>query len=333
MKKTFIVAELSANHNQNFDLAVKTIEEIAKTGADAVKIQTFRPDSFTLDIDNEDFGPRKSGLWKGLRPIDLYTQGAMPYEWQPKLMEIAKKLGLVFFSTPFDKNSVDFLEKIGCPMYKIASPEINETNLIRYVASKSKPIIMSTGIADEEDIKLALNICHEEDNYDITLLKCTSEYPASLEKANLLTIPDMKKRFDVKVGVSDHSMTDTIPIVAVSLGATVVEKHFILDRSIGGIDSAFSLTPQEFAEMVLSIRNVETALGEVTYAVSETDKGRRRSLYVAEDVKSGDPVTEKNVRSVRPGYGMCPKYLPEILYKKFSNDYKKGERLSFDMIE
>lgn len=332
MGKTLIVAELSANHNHDFALAAKTIEAMAKAGADAVKFQTFKPLSFTLDVDNEDFGPRKSGLWKGWRPCELYKQGSLPYDWQPKLQKIATDLGLICFSTPFDNEAVDFMEEMNMPIYKIASFEITDVNLIRYAASKHKPMIISTGVAEIEDIELALKVCREEGNNDITLLKCTSDYPATLEKANLLTIPDMKERFGVKVGLSDHSMTNTIPMAAVALGATIVEKHFILDRSLGGIDSAFSLNPEEFASMVKVVRDVEKALGKVDYTVSDADKGRRRSLYVAEDMKAGDVITEQNVRSVRPGYGLPPKYLPEILGKTASRNLEKGERFSSDMI-
>ncbi len=330
--KTLIVAELSANHNNDFDLAVRTIEAMAKAGADAVKFQTFRPLSFTMDVDNEDFGPRKTGLWMGQRPSDVFRIGAMPYEWQPKLKKIAEDLGVICFSTPFDFEAVDFMEDMNMPIYKIASFEITDVNLIRYAASKHKPMIMSTGVAEIEDIELALKVCREEGNNDITLLKCTSDYPASLEKANLLTIPDMKERFGVKVGLSDHSMTNTIPMAAVAMGAEVIEKHFILDRSLGGIDSAFSLNPEEFASMVKAVREVETALGRVNYEVSDADKGRRRSLYVAENVKAGDVVTEKNVRSVRPGYGLHPKYLKDILGKSFNRSLEKGERFSLDYI-
>ena len=333
MAKTLIVAELSANHNHDFELAVKTIEAMAKAGADAVKFQTFKPDSFTLDADTDDFGPRKDGLWKGYRPIDLYTQGSMPYEWQPKLQQVCKDMGVICFSTPFDNEAVDFMEQMNMPIYKIASFEITDVNLIRYVARKQKPMIISTGVAEKEDIELALQVCHEENNFDITLLKCTSDYPAAPEKANLMTMVDMRDRYRVKVGVSDHSMTNTIPMTAVALGATVVEKHFILDRSFCGIDSAFSLNPEEFALMVKAVREVEQALGAVTYEVSENDKGRRRSLYVAEDVKAGDVVTEQNVRSVRPGYGMPPKFLPSIIGKHFVIDCRKGDRFNKELID
>ena len=327
-----IVAELSANHNHDFELAVKTIEAMAKAGADAVKFQTFKPDSFTLDADTEDFGPRKDGLWKGYRPIDLYTQGSMPYEWQPKLQQVCKDLGVICFSTPFDNEAVDFMEQMNMPIYKIASFEITDVNLIRYAASKQKPMIISTGVAEKEDIELALQACYEEKNYDITLLKCTSDYPASLEKANLLTMVDMKDRYRAKVGVSDHSMTNTIPMTAVALGATVVEKHFILDRSLGGIDSAFSLNPEEFASMVKAVREVEISMGRVDYMISEKDKNRRRSLYVAEEIRTGEIITERNVRSVRPGYGAHPKYYKEILGKPVKMDLHKGERFSLDYL-
>lgn len=333
MGKTLIVAELSANHNHDFDLAAKTIEAMAKAGADAVKFQTFKPDSFTLDADTEDFGPRKDGLWKGYRPIDLYTQGSMPYEWQPRLQQVCKDLGVICFSTPFDNEAVDFMEQMNMPIYKIASFEITDVNLIRYAASKQKPMIISTGVAEKEDIELALQVCHEENNFDITLLKCTSDYPAAPEKANLLTMVDMKERYGVNVGVSDHSLTNTIPMTAVALGASIVEKHFILDRSLGGIDSAFSLNPEEFASMVKAVREVEQTLGIVTYEVSEKDKGRRRSLYVAEDVKAGDVVTAHNVRSVRPGFGLHPKYLNDCFGKKINTNLKKGMRFSLDYIK
>lgn len=332
MSKTTVVAELSANHKHNFDIAVKTIEAMAEAGADAVKFQTFRPDSFTLDAPTPDFGPRTSGLWKGYRPIELYSEGSMPYEWQPRLKEIANSLGMMCFSTPFDYEGVDFLESINVPIYKVASLEINDTNLIHYIASKKRPVVMSTGAASLQDIETAISICRGEGVDDITLLKCTSEYPAPIEKANLNTMVDMRRRFNVKVGVSDHSMSNTISMAAVALGATMVEKHFILDRSLGGIDSAFSLTPHEFKSLVESIREVEQIMGKVDYTLSETDQHRRRSLYVAEDMKAGEIITEKNIRSVRPGYGLAPKYLSEILGKKVCCDLAKGTRMSLDYV-
>ena len=260
MSNLFIIAELSANHNNNFDLTVKTVEEIAKAGADAVKVQTYKPESLTINSSDGYFEPRKDGLWKGYTPWQLYNEAAMPYEWQPKLKEIAEKLGMQFFSSPFDIEAVDFLESINVPMYKIASFEITDIPLIEYTASKGKPMIISTGVANEDDIYMAINTCKKACNNDITLLKCTSEYPAIIKDANLLTIPDMINRFYVKVGVSDHTLGSIVPIVAVSLGATVIEKHFILDRKLGGVDSAFSMEPQEFKDMVNSVERLKKHL-------------------------------------------------------------------------
>lgn len=325
--KTYIIAELSANHNHNFDLAVKTIEAMAEAGADAVKIQTYTPDSLVMDVDNEYFGPIKGGLWDGIKRYDLYKVGMLPYEWQPKLQKVAIDLGMDFFSTPFDLPGVDFLEQMNVPKYKIASFEINDIPLIRYVAKKHKPIIISTGVGDEEDIRLALDTCYKEGNYDVSLLKCTSEYPATLEAANLLTIPDMKRRFGVKVGVSDHTMGSLVPTVAVSLGAEIVEKHFILARSCGGPDSAFSMEPQEFKEMVDNIRNVEKALGEVKYDITDRQRQKRRSLYAKVDINPGDVFSAENVGSYRPGFGLSPKYWDEIIGKQSRRTIKRGDIL------
>ena len=323
-KKTY---ELSANHNHNFDLAVKTIEAMAKSGADAVKIQTYTPDSLVMDVDNEYFGPIKDGLWKGIKRYDLYKEGMLPYEWQPKLQKVATDLGLDFFSTPFDLVGVDFLETMNMPIYKIASFEINDIPLIRYVAKKHKPMIISTGVADLDDIQLALDTCYKEGNYDISLLKCTSEYPATYEQANLLTIPDMIHRFGIPVGVSDHTMGSLVPIVAVSLGATIVEKHFILSRTNGGPDSAFSMEPNEFREMVDSIRNVERALGNVKYDITDYQRGKRRSLYARTDIHCGDVFTDQNVGSYRPGVGLSPQYWDQIMGKTCKREIVKGDVL------
>ena len=331
-KNTFIVAELSANHNHNFDLAVKTIHAMAEAGADAVKVQTYKPESLTINLNTGYFAPRKDGLWKGYTPWELYNEASMPYEWQSKLKKIAENLGLLFFSSPFDKEGIDFLESINVPIYKIASLEITDIPLIEYAASKGKPMIISTGVADNEDIQLALNTCFKTGNNQITLLKCTSQYPATIEDANLQTIPDMKKRFGVEVGVSDHTMGNLVPIVAVSLGAKVIEKHFILDRKLGGPDSAFSMEPQDFKEMARAIRQAEAALGKVTYKVSENDRNRRRSLFAVKDIKAGESFTDENVRSIRPGYGLHPKHLKEILGKKAKTDIKRGTPLSWDDI-
>lgn len=332
MDKVFIVAELSANHNHDYKLAVKTIKAMADAGADAVKFQTYTPDSLTLDVDNEYFGPRKNGLWKGMRLYDIYKEGSLPYEWHADLMKIANECGLICFSTPFDNTGVDLMEKLEMPIYKVASLEITDIPLIRYIASKHKPMIISTGVASIQDIELVLQTCHDEGNDQITLLKCTSEYPAPVEKANLLTLPDMRQRFGVEVGVSDHSMTNTIPLVSVALGATIVEKHFILDRSLGGIDSAFSLNPAEFSRLVEEIREVEKALGEVSYELKEEDRLRRRSLFISKDIKAGEILTTDHVKSVRPGHGLHPKYLPEILGKKVNKNLKRGMRINMEDI-
>lgn len=327
IKEPFIIAELSANHNHDLDLAIKTIEAIAKTGADAVKVQTYTAESLTMDVNNEYFGPRKDGLWKGWRPYDLYTQGSLPYEWHKKLQKVAKDNNLVFFSSPFAKKDVDFLETLNTPIYKIASPEITDIPLISYVASKQKPIIISTGMADKEDIELALATCKKVGNNNIILLKCTSEYPAMPDIANLLTITDLYKRFKVRVGLSDHTMGATVPIAAVALGATVIEKHFILDRSLGGIDSPFSMEPQEFTEMVKAVHEAYSALGKVSYDITERNKLRRRSLFAAEDIKAGEEFTEQNIRSVRPGNGLHPKYYFATLGTRATKDLKKGDPL------
>ena len=330
--KVFIIAELSANHNNDYDLAVKTIEAMAEAGADAVKFQTYTPDSLTLDVDNEYFGPRPTGLWKGMTLYEIYQKGSMPYEWQPQLKKIANDLGMVCFSTPFDFEGVDFMESMDMPIYKIASLEITDVNLIRYAAEKHKPMIISTGVATVEDIQLAIDTCREAGNNDITLLKCTTEYPAPLDRANLLTIPDMKERFGVKVGVSDHTLGNIVPITAVALGAKVVEKHFILDRALGGLDSGFSLNKDEFAQMVKDIRMTEEAMGTVNYKLEGRGQTGRRSLFVCKDIKEGDLFTLENVKSVRPAAGLHPKFLDSVLGKKALRNISAGTPLSLDMI-
>lgn len=335
MGKTFIIAEMSANHNHHLNVAIDTIKAAKKAGADAIKIQTYTADTITLDCNKPDFvvGP---GLWEGETFYNLYKKAYTPWEWHKEIFHVAKEEGLVCFSTPFDNTAVDLLESLGNPIYKIASFEITDIPLIKYIASKHKPIILSTGIALEDDIQLALDTIRAEGCNDVTLLKCTSAYPAPIEDANLLTIPDMKARFGVKVGLSDHTEGSVVPMAAVALGAEVVEKHFIIDRSIGGPDSAFSMEAKDFREMVDNIRKVEKSLGSVYYPKDPSMiKGREgcRSLYVAENVKAGDVVTEKNVRSVRPGYGLHPKYLQEVIGKRFVKLATKGERFDFTMVE
>ncbi|GIM61840.1 N-acetylneuraminic acid synthase [Capnocytophaga canis] len=334
-KRTFIIAELSANHNQNLNNAVETIRAAKRVGADAIKLQTYTQDTMTIDSHKSDFSIQHGTAWDGKFLYDLYKEAYTPWEWHKELFDVAKEEGLICFSSPFDKTAVDFLETLNCPIYKIASFEITDVPLIRYVASKGKPIIMSIGIATLEDVELAIQVCKEEGNYDITILKCTSEYPAKPEDANLLTIADIKTRFGTKVGLSDHTMSAEVPMLSVALGAEVIEKHFILDRSIGGPDAHFSLDEKEFAEMVEAVRRTEKILGKVDYELTEKKKKSRsfaRSLYVVEDVKKGDVITEKNIRSIRPGYGLHPRYLNDILGKKFNRDVEKGERMSLEFV-
>lgn len=335
MSKTFIVAELSANHGHKQEVALESVRAAKEAGADAVKIQTYTADTITLDCDADDFKV-KGTLWDGRTLYDLYQEAYTPWEWHQAIFDEAKKCGLICFSTPFDKTAVDFLEDLGNPIMKIASFEITDIPLIEYAAEKGKPMVISTGIAMPEDIELAVKTCKDAGNNDITLLKCTSSYPAPIEDANLKTMVDMKERYGVKVGLSDHTMGYDVAVAAVALGATLVEKHFILDRSIGGPDAAFSMEKEEFAAMVKAIRNVEKALGEVVYPTDPTKiKGREfsRSLYVAKDIKAGEKFTEENVRSVRPGFGLHPKYLPEIIGETASRDLEMGERFSLDYIK
>lgn len=335
MSKTFIVAELSANHGHKLEVALESVRAAKEAGADAVKIQTYTADTITLNCDADDFKV-KGTLWDGRTLYDLYQEAYTPWEWHQAIFDEAKKCGLICFSTPFDKTAVDFLEDLGNPIMKIASFEITDIPLIEYAAKKGKPMVISTGIAMPEDVELAVQTCRKAGNFDVTLLKCTSSYPAPIEDANLMTMVDMKQRYGVKVGLSDHTMGYDVAVAAVALGATLVEKHFILDRSIGGPDAAFSMEIGEFAAMVKSIRNVEKAIGEVVYPTDLTKiKGREfcRSLYVAKDIKAGEKFTEENVRSVRPGFGLHTRYLPEILGKKAIHDLEKGERFSLNMVE
>ncbi len=331
----FIIAELSANHNGDLNVAIETIRAAKRCGADAIKLQTYTPDTLTIDCDNEFFKIDGGTLWDGKTLHQLYGEAYTPWEWHEKLFEVAKEEGLICFSSPFDFTAVDFLEKLDVPAYKIASFEIQDIPLIEYTASKGKPIIMSTGIATEEDIQLAVDTCRKAGNNNIVLLKCTSSYPAPLELANLNTIPDLKNRFNVEVGFSDHTYGHLAPVVAATLGATVIEKHFILNKTIGGPDADFSLDEKEFKEMVDAVRDAEKLLGKVSYEVSEkVEKNRKfaRSLFVVENVKEGEVFTEKNIRSIRPGYGLHPKYYNKILGKKSKVNIIKGTPLSLELI-
>lgn len=329
-KPVFIIAELSANHGGKIQIAKDTIRAAKRTGADAIKLQTYTADTLTLDSDKKDFIIRSGSIWDGKTYYDLYKEAYTPWEWHEELFKTAKEEGLICFSSPFDKTAVDLLESLDNPIYKIASFEITDVNLIAYAASKQKPIIISTGIASYEDIELAVKTCWNVGNNDITILKCTSSYPAPIEEANLLMMQRFAKDFNVKVGLSDHTLGTIVPVVATALGATVIEKHFILDKSIGGPDASFSLDEKEFTEMVTAVRDAEKALGKETYELTEKQiagKAFARSLYVAEDIKLGEIITEKNIRSVRPGFGLHPKYLKEILGKRVKTNLQKGERL------
>ena len=325
----FIIAELSANHNGSLETALETIRAAKRTGADAIKLQTYTADTITLDSDKNDF-LIKGTIWEGRKFHDLYKEAYTPWAWHEALFACAKEEGLICFSSPFDKTAVDLLEDLGTPAYKIASFEITDIPLIEYTASKGKPIIISTGIAGLEDIELALDACRRMGNNQIGLLKCTSSYPALIEDANMAMIPEFKKRFGVVTGISDHTLGSTVPIVAATLGAKIIEKHFILDRSIAGPDASFSMNEAEFTAMVSAIREAEQAVGKVSYELTDKQiKGRdfSRSLYVIKDIKKGEVITEENVRSIRPGFGMHPKYLPEVLRKMVNKDLERGERL------
>ncbi|MDO5848689.1 MAG: pseudaminic acid synthase [Methanobrevibacter sp.] len=331
----FIIAELSANHLNDFNIAADTIRAMADAGADAVKFQTYTPDTITIDCDNEYFQIRQGTIWDGQVLYNLYEDAFMPWEWQEELKNIAENLGLIVFSSPFDKTSVDFMEDMGMGAYKIASFEITDIPLIEYVASKGKPIIISTGIASREDIELAIKTCRDAGNDQIAILKCTSSYPAPFEDMNLNTIPAIMDEFGVEVGLSDHTLGSEVAIASVALGAEIIEKHFILDRNMGGPDAEFSMEPEEFKEMVDSIRNIEKALGKVSFELTEKAKINRefsRSLFAVEDIKKGETVTEKNVRSIRPGFGLHPKYLNEILGKEVNEDIKRGTPFKLEFI-
>jgi pseudaminic acid synthase len=326
---TFIIAELSANHNGSLQNALDTIKKAKEIGANAIKLQTYTADTITLNCKKDDFVIKGETLWDGKNLYKLYQEAYTPWEWHKELFDYARNIGIDIFSSPFDKTAVDFLEQFEPTAYKIASFEITDINLIEYVASKGKPIIISTGVATLTDIELAVNTVKKTGNSEIALLKCTSAYPAPLEEINLNTIPNLKETFGVTVGLSDHTLGTSVPVGAVTLGAKIIEKHFILDRKIGGPDSGFSLEPHQFKEMIDSVRKIEKALGKVSYNLSpKIEKSRvfTRSLYVAKDIQKGEKFTEENIRSVRPGYGMHPKYLKDILGTTATKDYKFGDR-------
>lgn len=332
----FVIAELSANHNGSLATAIETIRAAKRSGADAIKFQTYTADTLTLDCDESDFVIKGGTIWDGKKLHDLYKEAYTPWEWHAQLFEVAKEEGLVCFSSPFDKTAVDFLETLHCPIYKIASFEITDIPLIEYVAKQGKPIIISTGIASYEDIQLAVDTCRKVGNDNITLLKCTSSYPAPVAEANLAMMQQLAIDFKVKIGLSDHTLGSTVPVIATALGAEVIEKHFILDRSIGGPDASFSMNEIEFTAMVKAIREAEVAVGTSSYELSPKQvagKDFSRSLYVAEAINKGDIITESSIRSVRPGFSLHPKHLPEILGLTATRDLKKGERITLSDFE
>jgi len=325
----FIIAELSANHNQDINLAKSTIKSAKLAGADAIKLQTYTPDSLTLDVKSSIF--KAGDLWSDKYLYDLYKSASMPYEWHKELFEYAKEIGIIIFSSPFDLEGIDLLEELNAPAYKIASFEITHIPLIKAVASKHKPIIISTGIASSEDIELAIQTCKDEGNNQIILLKCTSSYPAPLEDMNLIMIEDMALRYGLVVGLSDHTLGIEAPIVSVAFGAKVIEKHFIYNKDIETFDSEFSLDPKEFKDMVTGVRNAQKLIGKIDY--NKSDKSYARSIFVSADIKEGDRFTTNNIKVIRPGQGLHPKYYDKIIGKRASMDLSKGEPFMIEFIK
>jgi pseudaminic acid synthase len=335
LNRTFIVAELSANHAQRKEIAIESVKAAKKAGADAIKLQTYKPDTMTLESDNQYFQITE-GLWKGQNLYQLYKEAYTPWEWHEELFNTAKEEGIICFSTPFDRTAVDFLEQFNPPAYKIASFELVDIPLIRYTASKHRSMIMSTGIAKFHEIEEAINACREVGNNDIFLLKCTSSYPAPLSEINLATMLDLKKQFNVNVGLSDHTEGIIAPIVATALGARIIEKHFIMNKEIGGPDASFSLDEKEFAEMVEAVRKTESVYGKVSYELTEKVNLNRkfsRSLFIVKDVNEGEVFTLENVKSIRPNYGIEPKYIDEIIGEKAKRDISKGTPFTRDLIQ
>ncbi len=328
----YIIAEMSANHQQSFEEAERIVHAAKQAGADAIKLQTYRPDTMTIDCDNEHFRIGKGTIWEGRVLHDLYGEAHTPWQWQPRLKQVAESLGLHCFSTPFDATAVDFLEGIDVPAYKIASFEIVDLQLLRKVAATGKPVIVSTGMASLAEINEALITLREAGAYQIALLKCTSAYPASPQHMNLRTIPHLAEAFGVVTGLSDHSMGIAAPVAAVALGACIIEKHFTMSRQVPGPDSAFSLEPHEFHDMVQAVRVAEQALGRVSYGVDQAESGStvfRRSLFIVKDVQAGQQLTEEHIRCIRPGLGLPPRYLPEVLGRKAAQDLSRGTPLAW----
>lgn len=336
--KPFIIAEMSGNHNKSLERALQIVEAAAKCGVDALKIQTYTADSMTIDCDNPEFIINdKNSLWNGEKLYTLYQKASTPYEWHKTIFDKCKELGIIGFSTPFDPKAVDFLEGLSCPMYKIASFENGDYPLLKKVAKTGKPVIMSLGMIGIQEIKEGVKVLKDNGCKDLTLLKCTSNYPAGVENSNLLTIPDLKKHFpDCKIGLSDHTLGIGAAIAGVALGAKVVEKHFTLSRADGGVDSAFSMEPNEMTQLVEECKNAYLALGKIDYEISESEKKSlvfRRSLYVIKDIKQGEIFTPENIRSIRPGFGLHPKYYETILGKTATKNLKFGSPLNMEDFE
>jgi pseudaminic acid synthase len=331
----YAIAELSANHNQDFDKAVRIIEAAKDAGADAVKLQTYTPDTITLRSNKEQFRIRGGTLWDGRNLYELYGEAYTPWDWQPRLKKVANDLGLDLFSSPFDATAVDFLEEMNVPAYKLASLELVDLPLIEKMERTGKPLMMSTGMATVEEMEEAVRTARAAGATQIALLKCTSAYPAPPEEMNLRTIPELSRRFNVPVGLSDHTTGITVPVAAVALGACIIEKHLTLSRSDPGPDSAFSLEPHEFKTMVEAVHVAEKALGEIHFGVSPKEASVlvfRRSLFVVRNMKQGEPFTTENVRSIRPGHGLHTRHLPEILGHHASCDIDRGTPLSWDLV-
>lgn len=335
--KPFIVAEMSGNHNQSLERALQIVEAAARSGADAVKLQTYTADTMTINLSEGDFYISDSkSLWKGKSLYELYQEAYTPWEWHEPIFRKCKELGLLCFSTPFDESSVDFLETLDVPAYKIASFENADLPLIKKVASTGKPMIISTGMATLAELDETVRAIRETGNEQIILLKTTSTYPATPENSNLLTIPHMRELFDCEVGLSDHTMGIGVALASVALGATVIEKHFTLSRADGGVDSAFSMEPEEMRALVEETEKAWLALGRVYYGATEKEKASlkfRRSLYIVKDMQAGEVITKEHVRSIRPGYGLAPKYLEIVIGKKVKRNVMKGTALTWDLIE
>lgn len=336
-KPCYIIAEMSANHCGDFDKAIEIIHAAKECGADAVKLQTYRADTITLDCDKEDFRLPSGNAWESHNTLfSLYEKAYTPWEWHEALIVEGTKIGIDVFSSPFDVSAVEFLESLNVPAYKIASPEITDIALIKSVAKTGKPVILSTGLATYEDIELAIKTLIDNGCNDYALLKCTTAYPAPPEDINLRTIPDLAEKFNCLSGISDHSLGLGVAISAVTLGARIIEKHFVLDKGEESVDSFFSLDPIKFKMMVTEVRTIEKALGKISYDLSPASKKNllaKRSLYISRNVKKGDIITAENIQSVRPSYGLAPKYYEQVLGARFTDDFSKGTRLSLDIIE